>query len=54
MTAEPQPLEWENPLFHQALAQFEQAGFSKVQLTHKFTFQPALPEDDLFCILAVR
>jgi SAM-dependent methyltransferase len=38
----------------QATALYEQAGFTVAAITSGFTFDPAAPEDTLFCILATR
>jgi len=38
----------------QAIALYEQAGFTVTSITSGFTFDPAGPEDTLFCILARR
>jgi SAM-dependent methyltransferase len=38
----------------QARALYEAAGFSGVTLTRDFTFEPASPEDTIFCVMGVK
>jgi SAM-dependent methyltransferase len=37
-----------------AYALFEQAGFDNIQTFSNFTFEPAKPEDMLFCVLGIK
>jgi ubiquinone/menaquinone biosynthesis C-methylase UbiE len=39
---------------YQALALFEQAGFTDIHLLHRFTHERALPEDTLFTVVAIK
>lgn len=38
----------------QALALYQAAGFRDIRVFHEFTFEPARPEDTLFCVLGTR
>jgi SAM-dependent methyltransferase len=38
----------------QAIACYEQAGFTNVTATSGFSFEPAAPEDTLFCVVGTR
>jgi SAM-dependent methyltransferase len=38
----------------QASELYEEAGFADVRAYHEFTFEPAKPEDTLFCVLGTR
>lgn len=38
----------------QAVATYEQAGFTAIQVTSGFTFEPATPTDAMFCVLWTR
>ena len=38
----------------QAVALYEEAGFEDLQVFHEFTFEPAKPEDETFCVLGFK
>jgi hypothetical protein len=38
----------------QAIALYQDAGFTNVQVFHEFTHEPALPDDRVFCVLGVK
>lgn len=38
----------------QAVALYQSAGFTSVQVFHEFTHEPALPDDRVFCVLGVK
>lgn len=38
----------------QAAAIYQEAGFQDIQVFHEFTFEPATPEDRLFCVLGFK
>jgi SAM-dependent methyltransferase len=38
----------------QAVQLYEAAGFARIRVLHKFTFEPASPEDTLFSVLGTR
>jgi ubiquinone/menaquinone biosynthesis C-methylase UbiE len=38
----------------QAIVLYQEAGFKDIQVFHEFTFEPAKPEDDTFCVLGFK
>jgi len=38
----------------QAVALYEKAGLSDIQVFHEFTFEPIKPEDDKFCVIGIK